>query len=481
MKKEFLLNIVFLVLANLLIKPLYLLWIEVRVNNIVGTADYGIYAGLFSLCYIFQIIVDPGLLNYNTTQIAAKPKQIYERLTLMLGIKTLLAIVFIMVVFTIAFCIGYEAIHYSLLPWIAFNLILISLNIFLRSNISAIGKYRWDSLFSVLDKLLLILVLYFSIQVHSKQGDFTILDFAQGQSLAFGISSLILLGFLAVQKIPILPRIDWKEAKQILQASLPYAYLLFLMTIYTRVDSFMLERMISDQGFQAGIYARGFRLYDAGNSFSYLFAVLLLPMFSSLFGEKKSVLPLFKSSFSLMLAGLLSVTIYSYVWAEDILEAFYPGLDYSEMLIVFRILIIALIPISLAYISGTLLTAKGALRKLNQLALWGVGINIVLNIVLIQYYQAKGAAIATCITQGTMTLLQFWIIQKMFNLKFPWFTIARFLLYAVISIIIAIVLKQYSPLWNWTNFIFGILSSLFLAFILSIINLQQFTQLLKRN
>jgi O-antigen/teichoic acid export membrane protein len=62
------------------------------------------------------------------------------------------------------------------------------------------------------------------------------------------------------------------------------------------VDVFMLDRLIPDEGYEAGVYASTFRLFDAGNSFTYLFAVLLLPMFSRLISLNEPIKNLFRST-----------------------------------------------------------------------------------------------------------------------------------------------------------------------------------------
>ena len=46
------------------------------------------------------------------------------------------------------------------------------------------------------------------------------------------------------------------------------------------IDSIMLERMIDDNAMQAGIYAQAYRFFEASNMLAYLFAALLLPIFS---------------------------------------------------------------------------------------------------------------------------------------------------------------------------------------------------------
>jgi O-antigen/teichoic acid export membrane protein len=50
----------------------------------------------------------------------------------------------------------------------------------------------------------------------------------------------------------------------------------------------MLERMLEDGKTQAGIYANGFRFFEAANNIAFLFASLLLPLFSNLLKNVKT-------------------------------------------------------------------------------------------------------------------------------------------------------------------------------------------------
>ena len=90
MKREFLLNILFLLSINLLIKPFYIFGIDRTVQNRVGLEDYGLYATLFSFTFLLQIINDFGLQNFNNRNIAQHhqllPKYFPNMLLLKLGL-----------------------------------------------------------------------------------------------------------------------------------------------------------------------------------------------------------------------------------------------------------------------------------------------------------------------------------------------------------------------------------------------------------
>ena len=83
-----------------------------------------------------------------------------------------------------------------------------------------------------------------------------------------------------IVQVSFLHRVNFKRSLEILRMSYPFALLILLMSLFNRVDSVMLERLLENGKEEAGIYAQSFRIFDAASQFSLLFAALLLPMFS---------------------------------------------------------------------------------------------------------------------------------------------------------------------------------------------------------
>lgn len=73
--------------------------------------------------------------------------------------------------------------------------------------------------------------------------------------------------------------------------------------------------------------------------------------------------------------------------------------------------------VSLTCIFGTLLTASGNLRKQNYVALGGILVNVVLNLILIPRFQAMGSAVSSLVTQMITGLLQVYLCYKVFHFK----------------------------------------------------------------
>ena len=65
MRKKFAGNLLLLIFANVLVKPFWIFGIDRVVQNKVGPAEYGTYFALFNFSFLFGIVLDFGLNNFN--------------------------------------------------------------------------------------------------------------------------------------------------------------------------------------------------------------------------------------------------------------------------------------------------------------------------------------------------------------------------------------------------------------------------------
>ena len=121
MQKKLLSGLFWILLLNLLIKPFWILGIETGVQNAVGTVEYGFYFAIFNLAYIFNILLDLGVTNFNTRNIARHPVLIDKHLPGILGMKLLLVLLYGVVTFTVGLAAGYSSRQFALLAILTFN------------------------------------------------------------------------------------------------------------------------------------------------------------------------------------------------------------------------------------------------------------------------------------------------------------------------------------------------------------------------
>lgn len=412
MNREFLYNLFLLLLLNAVIKPLYLFGIDRGVQNTLPPGDYGLYFTLFNLTFLFQIVADAGLQNFNNRQIARHRHLLEKYFPALLTLKGLLGLAYLLVITSVGLLLGYVQTHPLLLALLVLWQLLNSLMLFLRSNVSGLGLYRQDSFLSVADKTILLIIMGAILLIPSWRSQLTVEGFALAQIGALGIAAIVASWFLGQRGA----RWRWHYHpalfRVILQQSYPYALVVLLMTAYTRIDAVMLERMLSNGAQEADYYAAAYRLLDAASMLGYLFAGLLLPMFARQLQVKQAVGPLVRLSIQLIWSLVVPLVWSIFFFAEPLMELLYShaGDAYGAQLL--RILMLTLIPVSGAYIYGTLLTAHGSLWPMNRIFMAGLVLNIALNVVLIPRFQALGAATATLATQALVFIGQVGLCWK---------------------------------------------------------------------
>jgi len=460
LKREFLINLILLVLINLLIKPFFIFGIDLAVQNRTGS-DYGLYFALFNVTFLFQIIGDFGVQNFNNRHVSQHPQLLGKYFPNLLALKLLLSFAYLVVsLFFAWFLMGYEGRALPLLFILLCNQALVQLLLFLRSNISGMGHYRLDSFLSALDKLLMIVTCGLLLWVIAPAGNLKIEHFALAQTAALALAVLVVFVLLRrLHPVPLKPSWvgNWRSGRAsmllLLRESIPYALVLLLMTAYTRLDAVLLERLLPDGAAHADVYAGAYRLLDAANMFGFLFATLLLPMFARMLRQDRSgtsVRPLVSLGFKLIWAGSITLASAVFLARQDLVELMMPLRASAYRWDTLGILIWTFVPVSVTYIFSTLLTASGRLMAMNRFFALGLLLGVTLNLTLIPLWQAVGSAWATLLTQSFIAAAMIFLCFRFFPLKPSWKGLLQVAAFAVL--VPAAQMLIYSGLdvaWYW--------------------------------
>ncbi len=417
MPRPFLHNVGFLLLINLLIKPLFIFGIDLVVQNRVGPEAYGNYFALFNFAFLFNVLLDFGINNFNQRLVARDPSRLLLWLPNIVLVKLLLTLLYAIVVMLVAVALNFEAGQLRLLGWIGLGRILISFHMYFRSNVSGLQAFRTDAVLSVMDRLLTIIGVGLLLYTPLLGREIRIEDFVYATAAALALTSLISFGALRRLSGPLQTSWNPRLFRVVLKRAYPYALLGVLMSLYNRVDGVMLERMLGPQGdLQAGIYAAAYRLLDAGTMFAFLLSGILLPLFARMRKESRDIWPVLKTSAGLMFSVSATAAVVGIFYAIPLMNALYTGAD-DYWGRVFAMLIGGFVFNALVYVYGSLLTAENRLRGLNLIALAGVLLNVLLNLWLIPQHQAYGAALATLFTQGLVAAAHLLYAARVFSLQ----------------------------------------------------------------
>ncbi len=463
MQRKFLSNLAFLLFLNLLVKPFWIFGIDRAVQNEVGAEAYGSYFALFNFAFILNVFLDLGISNFNNRNVSQHQHLLGKYFPRIIALRLLLAVGYFILCMLVGLVMDYSAEQMGMLTLLCFNQFLLSSILFLRSNIAGLQLFKIDSMVSIMDRLLMILscgtVLFFM----ELEQPFRIEWFVYLQTFAYGLTAIVAFAVVLKRGGPF--SLKWNPAMLvlILKQSLPFALLILLMSIYGRVDSVLLERLLPDGKEQTGIYAQAFRLLDASNMIAYLFAVLLLPMFSRMLKLKEDIRPLAQMASKLLLIPAVTGGVVCWYFGVDLMDLLYEE-HVAESGQILSLLMFSLIPMAGAYIFGTLLTANGNLKQLNAIALIGVVSSFVFNLLLIPKMGAYGAAITCLTTQILAFSLQLIVAFRMFR-----FSINRDLLFLFIPLVLMVAVGKLSHQFDWLLGTFLILGSGALLTVLSLL------------
>lgn len=469
MQKKLLSGLFWVLLANLIVKPFWLLGVEVGVQNAVGNDMYGFYISIFNLSYILNILLDLGLTNFNTRNIAQHPQLISKHLPHILGVKLCLLGLYLLVAFTVGAMMGYGSREFRLLAWLCAAQALNSLILYLRSNFEGLLMFRWDSLFSVLDRLLMIVICGLLLWGPAS-GGFTIYSFVYAQVAAYACTALLALWVIGRKTGMQRLRWNWRFFAAVLKKSAPFALLVLLMASYNRIDPILLRSLSNDA--EAGVYAGAFRLLDALTMIAYLVSVPLLPVYARLSkdGNCTEIATITHLVFPAMMVFSVGAATSFSATADILMPLLYPG-HADPYIPVFKILVFGIIPIGTTYIFGTLLTAGGHLKQLNLFAAVSLVLNVLVNIMLIPRFGATGSAWASMTAQCFIALAQLLLAARIFRLPLRVFCFAQLIVFTGIMILVNYLAASCG--WTWLRLALPIAIAVLTALLLRLIDVKK--------
>jgi O-antigen/teichoic acid export membrane protein len=409
LQKKFFRSLLLLVILNLLVKPVWIFAIDRQVQNLTGFSAYGQYFALLNLCIILNFLLDLGISAYFNREVAARKVNGVTLFSDSLNGKLWLSLLFSVVVIVIAFITGIR--EYKLLFMLIAMQIGSSILLFVRAYLTAVQHYRLDAIISITDKLFVIIFVGFILLFPQITGPITIFRFVlvQVAGIAFSILLGIFFLFRNVEKFTIRPFTGFR--REIFFSSLPFAINIFLMTMMTRSDGFLLERLHSNGATEAGVYAAGFRLLDAFNMVGFLMSGFLLPFISRHWPNIQSFSPVLLACRHLLMLGSLFVAAFALA-APDYITMILYNRDDKHTIDIIQIILLALPALSLIHIYGTTLTATRNIQTFIRISLFFSVITVLLNSYFIPQYGAKACAIIAVSIQSLYALSVIYFARK---------------------------------------------------------------------
>jgi O-antigen/teichoic acid export membrane protein len=386
-------SISLLLVLNLLLKPIWIFLIDRNVQLLLGQEVYGEYFALFNFTIIFSIILDAGLGIYFTANHTNDTQGVqFSNFKTLYKLKLWLCLLYILITILIAIAFGL-ALNNLLLLILTYQVLNAAL-LFTRSYFTTNLLLQYDAFISVADKLLATILIGFWL--YFKKNSFTIADFLLLQIACTAALLLSCIFYIWGKKntSPMQPSRITIHIKK----AIPYAILILLMSLVLRSDVFLLKLLHVNGNTEVGLYAYGYRLLDALNTFGFLWASFLFPFLCKHILNKRIISTAANWSFIILLNISITVAIFCFLYRTSIVQLLY----HTQNSVVEKIVVyscFAFVGCSLVHVFSTVLTAH---QKINQLIM-ATGLfallSITTNLIIIPKFGASGTVVVNCSVQ----------------------------------------------------------------------------------
>jgi len=394
----------------------------------IGPEGFGKYTFALSFTAMFIVLGDLGLNTLAIREVARDRSLISKYLGNIAILKMILSVIAVGIIFLVVTLLNYPSDTTKIVYIIGISVFFGSLSSALRWCFQAFQKMEYEAIINIAQGITLLglglAILYLGKGLIGLAYVHLLTNI-----LIFIFSFLITIRKFAKPKFEISSNF-WKF---LLKAAAPIGLTTILASIYLNTDTVMLSLMKGDAS--VGWYNAGYKLVNFIKFIQGMFILAIFPVMSNFYKSSiESLKKVFQKSIQYMFLLALPLAIGTTILSNKIIPIIW-GQKFIPAIPALQILIWAG---ALVFLSGT---AGGCLYAMNKqripmyIALFGLIINIILNLVLIPKFSYIGAATAIVIAELIVTSLAFFFVfQKLKVIPFP----LQFLKIIIASILMGI-------------------------------------------
>lgn len=410
----------------------------VIIARALGPEDLGKYYFAISFTTIFAIIIDLGLSNVLTREVAKNHDSAQKYLSNVLGLKIPLAFLAVAIVAALSVFFDYSPLVRTLILISSASMVFDSFTLTFFGVMRGHHNLRFESLSAMIFQLIVLASGLFAMWL--------------GWGLVYLIAALALASVfnfffsLSVVKfqtdISLKPTFDKIFIKGLIVITAPFAIFAVLQRVYTYLDAVLLQKLAGDRA--VGIYQVSFKIIVALQFLPMAFSASLYPAFATYWQKNREQLAVtFERAMNYLLILAAPISIGVLATADKIILLF--NAEYRDAVAPLQVSMIALSFIFLNFAVGALLNACDR-QKYNTMVMAATTVlSISLNIILIPKMSALGATWTVAITNLFSFVIGMLIVPSVvkYNYRKVALSSTKIILAAVMMGAISYYLKAY--------------------------------------
>jgi O-antigen/teichoic acid export membrane protein len=390
--------------ANLAVKPLWFLFLILSVR-FLGPEEFGKF--MFAVAYVavISVVFEGGIDTFTLKRLAADQSAFRELFGHTILLKTISATIVGLV--SILLVINSDLspdLRGLILMAILYNAAS-SLMMHCRFVFRAFEVMQYEARSIIVEKVAIILVCT-PVVLLSRTASALMISYVFAYAFSCGMTWVSLSKQVGLPGGKLSVDYLWAE---VLRPALPFALMSFFMVVYFRSASLLLKFLLGKEEI-VGYYNAGYRIVEA---FILIPSIVIGPLYPS-FSRDAQDKPLignllYHAGRAILLMSLLFATPI-YLFRNEATSLLF-GAAYSKAALSIGLLVLAMIPIGMTWVYGSLVAAAGRQSRANPFILLVTLANIGLHFLLIPRWGLIGATVTTVLTEVAIATGNFWIVR----------------------------------------------------------------------
>jgi O-antigen/teichoic acid export membrane protein len=400
-----------LTLSGIVCKLLLLVYTVLAVE-ILGKDQFGRIEYFVEMGIIFSVLLDFGLEQTVTREIARRREIIGDILWPLLTYRFLLSFAGVVVMALFLKLTAREG-HTWALILCATTYFFVAANVMtIRALVRSMEWLPTEAVANILDKVFHIGAATLCLFVLPRLPVIT-LCYTLGVLVAFAVYFFVLVRHFGLQR----KVFSWRWGLEWQRLAVPIGLSASCILLLHRQDTAMVNWICGDA--ETGLYRAPYRFLEGLFLFPQVVAISAYPIFSKLYHDNQD----FSQTASVLLRGLmmlcLPISVGGMMLGDEMILFFTPRLGEGGAT-VFKILVWSLPFIYANFLLGTILNATNRQNKNLLASACGLICNAALNIPAIYYWGAFGASVVTIVSQGLYCLIMLYFSHDLLTRKGLW-------------------------------------------------------------
>ncbi|MFA5832244.1 MAG: oligosaccharide flippase family protein [Bacteroidota bacterium] len=397
-------NISWLVAVNLISKPLWFFFLLVSAR-VLGPAEFGKYMLAISFISVAVGIFEGGIDIHLIRTLASEPKRYFTFFSQTTWIKVGSGIIASIAAYALSLFIPSLVTDYNLFfAAVIFGITSAALTHF-RFVFRAYEIMQYEAWSIVVEKISVILFCGIALLFFP-----TAFSYGFSFAIAYLLASLVtlLLVFKKVGKPAFIPEFR-NLVSEIIKPALPFATMNIFIIVYLRSGTLLLA-IITQNDQLIGYFNAGYRIVEAFVLIPSMIIAPIYPVFARRINDKEVVSRLAMDALRIILSMAMLISVPIFILHDEVTLLLF-GDFYKDASSSVGILCLAMIPIGINWVVGSLVAVSGRQSRANVYILGTTIGNVLLLVILIPILGVVGAAISVVITECAVTFSNWTLVR----------------------------------------------------------------------